>query len=164
MIHRAPRRTPRRALLAALLVATAACTAPGPRAVSLGREDCGYCRMTVSDARFAAEARTAHGRVHVFDSIECLAGYASATPAGEVRALWVTDHDHPGTFVAADSATFWRVSGPASPMGKGLLATAGPPPAGVAEPGAPLRWRDVLALVAREGLPRGSGGAHGHTD
>jgi copper chaperone NosL len=132
--------------------------------VALGQEECGYCRMTVADARFAAEARTAHGRVHVFDSIECLAGYANATPAGELRGVWVTDYDHPGSFLAADSAAFWRVGGVGSPMGKGLLATAGPPPAGVAEVGAPLRWRDVLALVASEGMTQTAGAGHGHAD
>lgn len=150
--------------LLAMLVAVAACAAPGPRPVALGQEECGYCRMTVTDARFAAEARTAHGRVHVFDSIECLASYAQAAPVDEVRAVWVTDYNQPGTFVAADSATFWRVSGSVSPMGRGLLATAGAPPAGVAEPGAPLHWRDVLAWMAREGLPQGSGAGHGHAD
>jgi copper chaperone NosL len=154
------------ALVALAAVALAACAAPGPRPVALGEEECGYCRMTVTDARFAAEARTARGRVHVFDSIECLAGYANATPAGERRALWVTDYDHPGTFLAADSAAFWRVGGVGSPMGKGLLATAGAPPAGVATPGTPLRWRDVLALMAREGMTQAAaaGGGHGHAD
>ena len=150
--------------LVAVLAVTAACAVPGPRPVAMGQEACGYCRMTVSDARFAAEARTTHGRLYVFDSIECLASYTQAAPPGTVSAVWVTDHDHPGTFVAADSATFWRVAGPASPMGKGLLATAGAPPAGVAEPGAPLRWRDVLALMAREGLPQGGDGEHGHAN
>ena len=151
-----------RGALLTVMVAGTACSAPGPRPVASGGDSCGYCRMTVTDARFAAEARTAHGRIHVFDSVECLASYTQAAPAGEVQAVWITDYNHPGTFIAADSATFWRVDGGASPMGKGLIATAGAPPAGIVEPGAPLRWREVLALMAREGLPRGSGAEHEH--
>lgn len=165
----------RRAALVAVvalvaLVALGAC-ARGPRAIDYGQESCDYCRMVITDPRYGAELVTTTGKVHRFDSIECLASYyTQASAAGTVRSVWVSDYAHPGTLIPAGSATFVRASGPASPMGKGFAAfspgtdsatigrVAGSVPA--------LRWGDVLALVQREaavtaiGSPREPEAAH----
>ena len=140
-------------LRVALVTLTAACTASGPRPIALGTESCGFCRMTITDARFAAEARLARGRTEVFDSIECVAGYTAAGPADAIVAIWVSDFNHPGALIPADSATFWRLDGGvSSPMGKGLLATVGQDaPRGVATVGGPQTWRDVVARAVDEG-------------
>ncbi len=104
-----------RALLLALLVV--ACGGTTPRAIALGEDACGYCRMEVTDARFAAQAITRTGRVHVFDSIDCLAGYVRAADAATLVGLWVTDADQPGRFVPAESAGYLRGSALRGPMG-----------------------------------------------
>ena len=98
--------------------------------------------------------------MHTFDSIECVAGYVLGVDAARLRGVWVTDYHRPGTFVAADSATYWQVDG-ASPMGRGLVATAGDvAPAGAVR--APMTWASVVALVAR-GQPTAAGGStHAH--
>ena len=155
----------RRAAPAALAAATllAACAPNGPRAIAYGEESCGYCRMTITDPRFGTEARTSTGRVHTFDSIECLAAYVHAADSSRLREVWVSDFERPGTLVAADSATFWRVGGGVSPMGKGLVATRnGRRPAGIADAGPPLRWSAVVELVAREGMRGGVAAGHAH--
>jgi copper chaperone NosL len=157
----------RRALRAlarvAVPLALLACASEGPRPIAYGDESCGYCRMTITDPRFGAEARTETGRVQTFDSIECLAAYADAAETSRLRGTWVTDYNRPGTLVPADSATFWQVDGGVSPMGRGLLATAGGRrPAGVADAGAPLDWAAVRALVARDALRPGSAEPHAH--
>ena len=38
-------------------------------------DTCAYCRMTISDERFGGQFVTSKGKVHVFDSIECLAAF-----------------------------------------------------------------------------------------
>ena len=162
---RRPRPARGRALAAAVAAASAAlalaaCAPDGPRPIAYGEDQCGYCRMTISDRRFGAELQTATGKQHTFDSIECLAAYANAADAGAVRAAWVTDVARPGTLLGVDSARFWRVAGPGSPMGKGLVATMGAAPAGATGP-TPMRWAEVRALVAREGMARGAGAAAG---
>ena len=128
------------------------CAPGGPRAIAYDRESCGYCRMTISDPRFGAEVMTATGKVHTFDSIECVASFVAAQGAESVRGAWVSDWNHPGTLLAADSAEFRRIEGPAgSPMGKGLVATKpGAAPAGARAPGVVMRWQDVLAAAAHE--------------
>lgn len=107
-------------LVPALALAFAACGVPGPRPVLLNEDQCAYCRMEVTDARFAAEAITRTGRIHVFDSIECLAGYAAGAERGTVASLWVTDAEHPGTFVKAEAAGYLLDSSIRGPMGRAI--------------------------------------------
>jgi copper chaperone NosL len=146
--------------LAALVLAAlaGACAPRGPRAIAYDAEACHYCRMTISDARFGAEALTSTGKTQTFDSIECLASFVASQASDAVRGVWVSDWNHPGTFLAADSAEFRRASGPAgSPMGEGWVATArGHAPNGIAGTGSALRWADVLAS-ARVALARPGG-------
>lgn len=103
-----------------LSLAVIACGEAGPREVVLGQDECGYCRMTVSDARFAAQVVTSTGRVHVFDSVECLAGYARQAEPGTVRTLWVTDAEVPGQFVEAERAGYLLDAALRGPMGRAV--------------------------------------------
>lgn len=148
------RRSATRALLASLVL-FAACAAPGPRAVVLNEDQCNFCRMEVTDARFAAEAITNTGRIHVFDAVECLAGYARGAEPGSVRTLWVTDAEHPGTFVDVEAAGYLVGSSLRGPMGQ-TVAFASPAAARAAQAtygGTISDWRAIL-----EG---GAGDTHG---
>lgn len=134
-------------LVPALSLALAACGAPGPRPVLLNEEQCDYCRMEISDARFAAEAITRTGRIHVFDSVECLAGYAAGAESGTVASLWVTDAEHPGTFVKADAAGYLLDSAMRGPMGR-AVAFASPDAARAAQGtlgGTLVSWSVIVA-------------------
>lgn len=110
----------RRVRTAVLGLVLLACDGAGPRTVALGEDACGYCRMTVTDPRFAAEVVTSTGRVHVFDSIDCLAGWVRSAEPGSVRTLWVTDASAPGTFVAAEGAGYLLESSLRGPMGRAV--------------------------------------------
>ncbi|MDT8370173.1 MAG: nitrous oxide reductase accessory protein NosL, partial [Longimicrobiales bacterium] len=102
-----------------------ACAAPAPREVATGVDACAHCLMTVADPAFAAEAVTPTGRVHIFDSIECLAGALEGELAGEaIHSLWVTDFADRETLVRAEAAHFLIGEGIASPMGAGVAAFA----------------------------------------
>lgn len=138
-----------RMTLRALLLAAAvsACGGTGPRPVAVGEDECGYCRMTVSDARFAAEAVTSTGRIHVFDSVECLAGYARGAEEGTLRGLWVTDVESPGSFVEAERAGYLVDASLRGPMGR-AVAFASPDAARAAQArfgGTVADWATVLA-------------------
>ncbi len=149
-------------LLLAALLAAACAPRREARAIAYGEEPCAYCRMTISDARFGAELVTARGRVHAFDSVECLASYALANDTTGVR-VWVGDYNRPGTLLPVADAEFRRLAGAAgSPMGKGLVATRrGEAPRGAATTGeAPMAWGEVLALVRREGMAAEVAHAH----
>ena len=140
------------ALMAALLLPASACRRTDPAAIAYGRADCDVCRMRITDERYGGELITRTGKVHQFDSIECLAHYSLTTAQGDARSLWVSDFDHPGHLLMASSAHFVSRVGPGSPMGAGLLAIAAQRDVGATVKRfgvAPMTWTDVRARVAR---------------
>lgn len=141
----------RRQTLAVLTLALLAGCTSGPRALRLGQDACDYCRMTIDDARFGAMVLTARGRIQTFDSIECLASYVAALPAGEPpRGVYVANHDHPAQWVDATHATFLKSGQLKSPMGRELAAfpKASDGAALTARYGGhTLSWREVIQLV-----------------
>lgn len=65
----------------------------GPEAIKIGVDNCTFCKMTISDARFGAELVTGTGRVYKFDDIRCLTQYmATIEPGTKKKAkLYFTD-------------------------------------------------------------------------
>jgi copper chaperone NosL len=113
----------RRAALAVAIALSAGCARTGPAPIPYDASDCSYCRMRITDRRFGGEILTRTGRRLYFDSIECLAGYASSSDmARDGSNLWVGDYLHPGTLIPVRSARFLRAVHAGSPMGRGLLA------------------------------------------
>lgn len=111
---------PRR--LAALAVALlAACGTRDPEPFVLNEDQCGYCRMTISDSRFGGEAVLPSGRVRKFDSVECLLAWTRATPEKDRGELYVIDTQHPGTFITAWHASFLTGASMRGPMGGSVL-------------------------------------------
>ena len=122
----------------------------GTPAIAYDVDACDFCRMTISDQRFGAVARTAGGRLMHFDSIECLAGWITAQD-DPPREIWVTDAGAPGVLIPIGKARFHRATVGRSPMGRGYMAVAATRPV-TARDGAELSWSDVLAEVRREGV------------
>ena len=56
------------------LMILASCNAD-PQPLQLGKDNCDFCQMTVSDARFGAEIVTAKGKVFKFDDMHCILAY-----------------------------------------------------------------------------------------
>ncbi len=144
------------------LASMVACASSVPRSIAYGREECAWCRMTVSDARFGAVMLTPTGKQEVFDSVECLAAATLALDAAEqsraATRSWVTDWLHPGTLVPASTAGYLRSDGPGSPMGKGLQAFASQADAEGEQRqsgGLTLSWEEVLTLVGAGRATRG---------
>lgn len=109
---------------------------------------CAWCRMTISDRRFGAAARSAHGRAARFDSIACLAAWVESQAAAP-RALWVTDAMAPGGLVPLSTVRFHLASPGTAPMGRGYVAvtsTRGTTP----WDGERLSWAAIRAAVTRD--------------
>lgn len=165
---RRARMTTRLALQLAVL-ASAACTGgSGPRPIVLGEDSCAFCRMAITDVRYGGEVRTATGRVHTFDAVECLAGFvAAAGDSARFDGVWVSDFEG-GPMLDARKALYVQGGSLHSPMGRQLTAFApAHDPRDLVERygGTVLRWQEVVAQAAT--VPHGSGadsttGPHAH--
>lgn len=118
------------ALLAA--VSLSSCASVQPREIVINADECGYCRMVISDARFGAQVITTTGRQLVFDAPECMAGFLASTPAEGVASVWVLDAQDPGTWIPADQAGYLVDARLRGPMGR-VTAFASPAAAAAAE-------------------------------
>jgi len=94
-----------------------------PPSLRFGEEACGYCRMIISDERFAAALTTETGDVFKFDDVGCLIKHE----ANHLRAdtvYWVRNFRGQG-WLDAREATFVHSTSVVSPMNYGLAALPG---------------------------------------
>ena len=148
----------RLALAAAALAVLAACLAgPVPPAPLDTRNDaCAWCRMAVSDARFAAQLVAPGEEPRFFDDIGCFADYLRSSPSVRRGAMaYVADH-RSRAWVSAAAATFVRCPGLATPMASGLAAFAD---ASSRDGDADVRGCATVAVTAVFGSPPPAGEA-----
>lgn len=126
----------RRSLLmasAALLLIPAGCSpTSGPEPIAWGRDACEHCRMIISEARFAAEARGGSGnRLYKFDDIGCAAHWLKQAGWREedLAEFWVMNHEDGQSWLDARQAAY--LVGVRSPMGYDFAAVPGPREDGV---------------------------------
>lgn len=135
--------------LALLFVLVACGRTPAP--IEYGSEGCDYCRMEITDPRYGAQLVTSRGKVHAFDSVECLASFAASMPADRTRAILVSDFANPGTMLPVAEARFYRDTRRSGPMGGGILAVSKMADSAwiaLNVRGAALAWDEVSALAA----------------
>jgi copper chaperone NosL len=114
----------RRAWAAALLLASCASGPPEPAALDTRNEACAWCRMAVSEARFAGQVVAPSEEPRFFDDVGCLARYLSSAKALPPRAVaYVADH-RTKAWVRADRAVYTAVGSLSTPMGSHLIAHA----------------------------------------
>jgi copper chaperone NosL len=96
-----------------------------PLSIAWDRDTCEYCRMTISDRAYAAQAWVGpQHRYYKFDDIGCLVNWlhASGLPPEQVR-LWVADSRHHDQVHWLDARTAWYRNGLTTPMDYGFGAT-----------------------------------------
>jgi len=102
----------------------AGCGGTGPAPLSVGREACAFCRMTVSQPDFASQIVEAGELPKLFDDLGCLNQFLTATPPGsDTAVIYVTDR-RTKEWVRAGSAVFSRVDALSTPMSSHLVAHA----------------------------------------
>ena len=91
--------------------------------VELFPEDmCAYCRMGMSDPRFAAEIISDGSEVFKFDDIGCMDRYRVLTPGLTVAAAFVKDFET-SAWIRFEKSIVIK-TGVATPMGSGKVAFA----------------------------------------
>jgi copper chaperone NosL len=114
----------RRALAVIGLLAACASGPPPPADLDTRNDSCGWCRMAVSDARFAAQIVAPSEEPRFFDDIGCLGHYLAGSkslPPGAV--VYVADH-RTRAWVRSEVAVYTAVPALATPMDSHLIAHA----------------------------------------
>ena len=117
------RKVPRTLLVFTLLLA--ACAGGAIKPVDIEANDmCSFCRMAISEKRYAAEIIDQEENVMKFDDIGCMLRYRDAAGATlEPAAIFVTDFET-REWLPADKAYFSRPANAKTPMGSGIVANA----------------------------------------
>lgn len=119
-----------------------------PAEIHYGSDECAYCKMMLSDDRFAAQMVTEKSKAIKFDAIECMAAFVNENDFENAK-LWVSHFNQPGKWLAAEEAHVVKSEIIKSPMGESLLAlaTAGEVSSHLKQyPGRELSWAEVLNL------------------
>lgn len=108
-------------LLLASLFATItlyACSNEGPRPIRYGKDQCAYCKMTVSDARFGTQILTKKGRAYNFDDQQCMIAYVKSDEVAEedVAVYYLPDYTNDHELLPAKDVFFLKSESLKSPM------------------------------------------------
>lgn len=98
------------------------CSKKGPEPIQLNKDKCDYCKMTISDFRFAAELITVKGRIYKFDDISCMSGYIQANMNIQNSAFYIGNFNNPGELISVVDAYFVQSDQFKSPMGGNTAA------------------------------------------
>jgi copper chaperone NosL len=113
----------RRVLLIVTLTAATACAGdpPAPVPIEPGTA-CAFCKMIVSDKRFASEVLAPHEEPVFFDDLACLARFlANAGAIQPNTRIYVADH-RSGSWIPAGRAVYTQVADTSAPMGSKIVA------------------------------------------
>lgn len=91
--------------------------------VALALEDmCSYCKMAISETRYAAELIDSEGQAFKFDDIGCMANFIkSKKNTAKAVAYFVMDFDE-RQWIKAEDAYYVRSSELSTPMNGGIIA------------------------------------------
>lgn len=91
--------------------------------VAIAPEDmCAYCRMAISEKRFAAEVIDTESQAFKFDDIGCMANFIkNKKNAAKPLAYFVTDFDN-REWVKAENAFYVQSNELQTPMNGGMIA------------------------------------------
>jgi copper chaperone NosL len=95
-----------------------------PEKISIGKDSCSECRMTIVDPKFGAEILTKKGRAYKFDDVHCLATFLKnmSVELSEIDQTLFVDYNAPHEFVQIKNVEFVVSSLLKSPMGGNAAA------------------------------------------
>jgi copper chaperone NosL len=97
-----------------------------PEPLQLGKDNCYFCKMTVSDPRFGAEVITNKGKIYKFDDVHCLLSFLKSgeLPSKEIRDVYFVTFNGDHGFIKSTHASLLKSDGLHSPMNGNVAAFA----------------------------------------
>lgn len=102
------------------------CKPQGPQAVTINKDMCAHCKMTITNTHFATQLLTQKGRHYIFDDVVCMIDFVNENSEMEFDQLYTADFSEPASFVDVNNAKFFKSDSLRSPMGGNIAAFAIP--------------------------------------
>lgn len=95
-----------------------------PQSIRIGKDNCDFCKMTISDARFGAEIVTKKTKLFKFDDEHCLISFLQAKQVKEpdIAGVYFTDFNSPHQLIKVEEAIFLQSPALKSPMNGNIAA------------------------------------------
>lgn len=95
-----------------------------PEPIRIGKDNCDFCKMTISDHRFGAEIVTKKGKIYKFDDAHCIKAFMVSNTLGqeEISGIYFTDFLPPNYLVNVEQAFFLQSPKLKSPMNGNIAA------------------------------------------
>ncbi|CAM3284728.1 Nitrous oxide reductase [Flavobacterium longum] len=92
------------------------CGAKEPKPIKLNADDCDFCKMTISNGKFAAQLITQKGRHYKFDDIACMIQFAKSNTVVPYEAFFVNDYLKDNSFIPVEKSFLLKGGTINSPM------------------------------------------------
>ena len=109
-------------LLLGVTIFLSSCSTSDPETILLNKDNCAFCKMTISDGHFGTEFITTKGRVYKFDDIKCMLTYSMQNKDVAIKSFWVHDFPAENTLIPAEKSHFVASESLSSPMGGNIAA------------------------------------------
>jgi copper chaperone NosL len=95
-----------------------------PEAITVGTDNCYFCKMAITDARYGAEIVTKKGKLYKFDDVHCLLSFKKARMIEEsqVKDIYLVDFSGNHSLVKASESFLLKGDGIRSPMNGNVIA------------------------------------------
>ncbi len=110
------------AAVVALSVVMLSCGSNEPKPIKINSDMCEYCKMTISNGKFAAETITKKGRYYKFDDISCMVAYIKENSSTAFSTHFVGDFTQENSLIPVSSASFIKGGNIQSPMRGNIAA------------------------------------------
>ena len=96
----------------------------GPVAIVTGKDNCCFCKMTISDPRYGAELLTRKGKVYKFDDMHCIRSFlhSKMINEGEVKDIYLVDYAGNHSLVKAQESFLLQSEDIHGPMNGNMIA------------------------------------------
>ncbi len=110
-------------ILASLMLFLFVSCSSGPKPIEAGKDECSFCKMIISDPRFASELVTKKGKVYKFDDLHCLNSFSKSGTLTDSsgRSIYLVDFST-GDFIKPQESLFLKSESLKSPMGSNIAA------------------------------------------
>jgi copper chaperone NosL len=102
-------------IIVAALVLTS-CGSSEPKPIRQNVDGCDYCKMKISNTRFAAEVITEKGRYYKFDDIACMIRYVKTNTNVGYKGIFVSNYADEKQLIPAEKSFYIKGGTLSSPM------------------------------------------------